>query len=154
MDCIVCVCVCLCELTQYVYMSIFDAVDTLFDRFITADVQREQRQSLSIRVSSRFDQLILPLQIPHRSYDWTHTHKWMSQTLQRASTLPLSIQDLGQTNECNSWWKYVYQHYFLHYQVHNQSDLIHIGCRELAVIITHITKQPLSCWLTETILLV
>ncbi len=71
----ICVCACVCEracvcaLTQYVYMSIFDAVDTLFDRFIAADVQREQRQSFTVRVSRCFNQLILPLQIPHCTYD-------------------------------------------------------------------------------------
>ncbi len=65
----VCACVCVCTLTQYVYMSIFDVVDTLFDRFIAADVQRKQRQSFTVGVSRCFNQLILPLQIPHCTYD-------------------------------------------------------------------------------------
>ena len=50
-------------------MSIFDAVDTLFDGVIVADVQHSQRKSFSVSIPGCFHQLILTFQITHGCYD-------------------------------------------------------------------------------------
>lgn len=59
-------------------MSIFDAVNTLFDGVIVADVQYSQRKSFPISIPGCFHQLILTFQITHRCYDWEQVEKNMS----------------------------------------------------------------------------
>lgn len=56
-------------LTEDIHMSIFDAVNTLFDRLIAADVQYSQKKSFPVRIPSSFHQLIFTFQITHRGYD-------------------------------------------------------------------------------------
>ena len=56
-------------LTEDIDVAIFDAVNTLFDRVIAADVQYSQRQSFPICIPSSFHQFIFTFQITHRGYD-------------------------------------------------------------------------------------
>lgn len=46
-------------------MSIFDAVDALFDRLVAADIQNSQRKRVRVRVPHSFQQLVLTFQITH-----------------------------------------------------------------------------------------
>lgn len=56
-------------------MSVFDAVDTLLDGLIAADVQYSQRKGFPICVPGSFHQLILAFQITHRRYDFEQVGK-------------------------------------------------------------------------------
>ena len=56
-------------LTKNIHMSILDAIDTLFDGLITADVEYSQRESLPIRVPGGFYQFVFTFQITHCGYD-------------------------------------------------------------------------------------
>ena len=56
-------------LTEDIHVSVFDAVNTLFDGLIGADVQDGQRKSFPVRVPGSFHQLIFTFQITHRCYD-------------------------------------------------------------------------------------
>lgn len=55
-------------LTEDVYVSIFDAVDTLFHRLVTADVQFSHKKSFAVQIPSSFHQIIFTFQVTHRSY--------------------------------------------------------------------------------------
>ncbi len=56
-------------LTEDIHVSVFDAINTLFDGLIVADVQYSQRKSFPIRIPGSFHKLIFTFQITHRCYD-------------------------------------------------------------------------------------
>lgn len=56
-------------LTEDIHVSIFDAINTLLDRFITAHVQHSQKKGFPICIPSSFKQLVLAFQITHCCYD-------------------------------------------------------------------------------------
>lgn len=69
-------------LTEDIHVSIFDAVNTLCDGLIVADVQYSQRESFPVCITGSFHQLIFTFQVTHRRYDCEQVEKKERQNLE------------------------------------------------------------------------